>query len=68
MTDPIRWQATVHYRTDAGLVDVTHDISEIHELQGLVEDGPHWDTVDHIKIVRSQIALPGLTVEQAEKL
>lgn len=33
----VRWIATVHYRADAGLIDVQHDLTEINELQELVE-------------------------------
>jgi len=68
VTNP-RWAATVHYRADAGLVDVTHDLDEIEELHDLVERGPHWDTIDRIVIVRAVAGSPlTLTVEEAEKL
>lgn len=64
-----RWAATVHYRADAGLVDVAHDLDEIADLHNLVERGPHWDTIDHITIVRAVAGEPlTLTVEQAETL
>lgn len=63
-----RWVATVHYRMDAGLVDVQHDLIELEELQDLVERGPHWDTIDHINIVRADGADVALTVEAAEQL
>ena len=64
----IRWLATVHYCTDAGVVGVTHDLDEIGDIQELVEHGPHWDTIDHIEIVRSRKYVDGLTVEKAETL
>lgn len=64
----VRWIATVYYRTNSGLVDVQHDLEEIDELAGFVEDGPHWDTIDHIHIIRSDKQYAELTVEQAERL
>lgn len=68
VTNP-RWMATVHYRAEAGLIDVTHDIDEIADLHDLVERGPHWDTIDRISVVRAVVGAPlTLTVEEAEKL
>lgn len=63
-----RWIATVHYRTEAGLCDVTHDLLELHELHDLVERGPHWDAIDHIEIVRADGRERELTVEEAQEL
>jgi hypothetical protein len=67
-TRVVRWIATVHYRTDSGLVDVQHDMEELHELHDLIERGPHWDTIDHVHVVRSDRAFENLTVEGAERL
>lgn len=64
----VRWIATVFYRFNSGIVDVQHDLEEIEDLQDLVEKGPHWDTIDHIHIVRSDKAYAELTVEQAEEI
>lgn len=64
----MRWLATVFYATDVGLIDVQHDLDEIGDLHDLIERGPHWDTVDHIEIVRSNKIVAGLTVERAEAL
>lgn len=65
----IRWQATVHYRADNGIIDVAHDLAEIGDLHDLVERGPHWDTITEIKIVRvNHCSDQTLTIEQAEKL
>lgn len=63
-----RWIATVHYRTENGLVDVQHDMLEIDELQDLVERGPHWDTIERIDIVRADGADRALTIEEAGRL
>lgn len=65
----IRWQATVHYRTDSGLVDVEHRMSELHEIHDLVERGPHWDTIEKIEILRiNHNNSAALTIEQAGRL
>jgi hypothetical protein len=65
----IRWHATIVYRTDSGLNPVEHDLSELQEIQGLVERGPHWDTIDAIAILRvNHVTGEALTVEQAAKL
>ena len=64
----VRWTADVFYKTETGLVDVRHDLEELHELHDLVERGPHWDTIDHIHVVRSDLNYQNLTVEGAEEL
>ena len=64
-----RWQATVHYRTNAGITDVTHDLEEIGDLHELVEGGPHWDTIDRIEIIRvNHVTASDLTVEVARTI
>lgn len=70
MTPPyFRWKATIHYRTDSGLVDVAHDIEELEDLDELVERGPHFDTIAKIEILRvGHLEGSGLTIEKAEKL
>jgi hypothetical protein len=69
MTDPIRWIAIVYYRTDNGVVDVEHRLSEIDELHDVVERGPHWDCVVEIRITRAgHVTSENLTVEQAAQL
>ncbi|MEH6772887.1 MAG: hypothetical protein V7668_03085 [Cereibacter changlensis] len=62
-----RWLAPIFYRADAGLLDQPlHEITDLHDI---VEIGPHWETIDRIKILRlnHNTALE-LTVEQAAKL
>jgi hypothetical protein len=68
MTKIIRWNATVYYRSDMGLVDVIHDIEELEDLHQLVESGPDWNTIDKIEIVRIGNQTPNLTIEEAMKL
>jgi hypothetical protein len=60
-----RWQATINYRTDAGICDVDHAIDELSELEELVERGPDWNTIISIKIVLTDPSDVDLTVEQA---
>lgn len=62
-----RWTAIVHYLTDNGILDVTHDLMEISDLQARVERGPDWHTIDHIEIRFNPEAKPTTTVEQALK-
>lgn len=64
----VRWIATVHYRSDSSLVDVSHDLLELDELHALVERGPHWDTIDHIEVVRADGRDEALTIEGARRL
>jgi hypothetical protein len=44
-------------------------LAEIADLHGLIEAGPHWDTVERIVINRiNHNTSETLTVEEAEKL
>jgi hypothetical protein len=63
-----RWAATVYYRHATGLVDVTHDIDEISELEMLVENGPHFDCIERIEILYKLGSTAGLTIEGAAEL
>ena len=62
------WKAVVYYRTENGLVDITHDIAELGDLEALVERGPHWDAIDRIEITRTARSYETLTIEQAKEL
>src|SRR5262245_5939324 len=65
MTD-FRWLVTIDYRTDNGPVGVDHHIEEIAELSDLVEAGPHWDTIEGIRIrLNPRRRQFGGTVEQS---
>lgn len=70
MTDHKRWQVTMFYRTDNGVVDVHHEIEELVEIDALVERGPHWDTLERvvIQIHPERIMIADLTVEKALEL
>jgi hypothetical protein len=65
---PLRWHATVYYRTDQGMVEVEHDCEELEELHDLIERGPNWNTIDRIVVVLALQVYPGLTIEQSEQL
>ena len=63
-----RWVATAWYRTEAGLVDVEHQIDELEELQALIERGPDWHTLDRIEVRLGSNATPDLPIEAAAGL
>lgn len=64
-----RWHAIIAYRTELGSNPVEHKLSELSELHGLVERGPHWDTVESIYITRiNHNTADDLTVEKAATL
>ena len=48
-----RWHATVTYRTDAGPLDVPMLLREVWDLHDRIEQGPHWDTIEKIEILRA---------------
>ena len=48
----IRWQARIFRRHDGGINLETHHLSELSELDAIVERGPHWDTIVAIEIDR----------------
>lgn len=62
-----RWHAVVTYRTKNGPNPVEHDLAELADLHNLVERGPHWDTIEEIKITRITSEDPAMTVEEAER-
>lgn len=62
------WEVTITYRTETGPHEEVIKIDEIEEVDGLVECGPHWDTIESIVIKRVNADYPNLTVEAAEKL
>lgn len=62
-----RWEVRAWYRTDNGLVDVTHDIDELAELHEIIERGPSWLALDRIEIQYRGVP-QRLTIEEAAKL
>jgi hypothetical protein len=64
-----RWHAVVHYRADAGLIEVEMFLRELADLHHRVECGPHWDCIERIEIKRvNHVDSPTLTLEQARKM
>lgn len=63
-----RWKAVVTYRSENGPIDVLHYFDEIEDLAELIENGPHWDTIERCVIKLNQVLEPGLTIEAAELL
>jgi hypothetical protein len=66
----VRWHAAVHYRADAGMVDVHHDLIELEELHDLIERGPHWATIARIEVTYVGLGpdAPETTIETARTL
>lgn len=60
-----RWFVTVTYRTEAGPLEVEHDVDELYELHDLVERGPDWNTVEKIEIRLARVKYPNDTIEKA---
>lgn len=65
-----RWRAVLLYRSIASdFVDVEYFFEEIHELESLIERGPHWDTLIRCTITLNRHAEnANLTIEEAAQL
>lgn len=64
-----RWKAVCIYRTDEGTTQVEHRLEEVSELHGLIEAGPHWDTLISCTVTLARPAQdPTLTIERAAHL
>ena len=65
-----RWHAVVQYRTGYETpMNVEIYLEEIGDIHDHIERGPHWDTVEIVKIRRiNHIESPNLTLEQADEL
>ena len=65
-----RWHAVVQYRTGSETpMNVEIYLDEIGDIHDHIERGPHWDTVEAVKIMRiNHIESPNLTLEQAKEL
>lgn len=63
-----RWKARLFYRRTEGIEEEVCELEELDELADIVEAGPHWDTLQVIAIHRINPTLPGLTLEDAQKL
>ena len=65
--DP-RWSAVVSYKSDAGVVEVTHDLEELKGLHDLVEAGPSFQCIVNIVITYNNGGDAPITVEHAREL
>lgn len=63
-----RWQAVLVYRTNNGPIDVIHLFDEIEDLDGIIERGPHWDTLIRCTITRHHLVDGPITIEEAAEL
>ena len=60
-----RWRAVAWYRTDAGLIDIEHQIDELEELAEIVEQGPSFGALEKVEIFYNWGC--GKTIEQCTK-
>lgn len=63
-----RWQATIHYRTDSGVVPVSVRFEKLFELHDIVEHGYNWDCIVKIEVVLIEPTEAWLTVEESLQL
>ena len=65
-----RWHAVVQYRTRSNTpMSVEIYLDEIGDIHDHIEHGPHWDTVEIVKITHiNHTDSANLTVEQAAEL
>ena len=61
-----RWLAIIAYRSDDGIVEFSHEIEELEDIQNIVELGPHWDAVAKIEITRLRNARRTFTLSEGE--
>lgn len=69
MSEHFRWIAVVTYRAEAGPIEVDHHFEELEELQGIIERGPDWNTIETIviRLNPNRTSYPGDTIEAAER-
>lgn len=66
---PLRWQASIAYRTANGPVYKMASFEELSELEDIIERGPHWDSIIRVIVTLNRAAQDrNLTVEEAEQL
>lgn len=67
--NPRRWQAKIIYRSERGPIDVVHTFEEIEDLHGIIERGPHWDTLISCTVALNfpEEDARSLTIEEAER-
>lgn len=61
----MRWKVNIHYRHDDGIRPCSFMLEELDDLAEIVEDGPHFATIDKIEILYRLSNSP-MTVEQSE--
>lgn len=64
----LRWKVVATYRSEAGPIDVTHEVEELFEVHNLIERGPDWNALASIRITLATPACPGMTLEEAAKV
>ena len=67
--EPLRWNAEIEYRTDAGGELRTVQFEELSELDQVIESGPHWDCIVRCVVTLNRPAeCKDLTLEAALRL
>lgn len=61
-----RWRAVFVYHSKAGLISVEHFFEEIGELHDLIERGPNFYAIDHIRIEHTGEATTIAALEELE--
>lgn len=56
------WKMVVTYRTEAGDLDVEHEIEEIEDAHDIVERGPNWNAIVEIRITLARPSEAGLVL------
>ena len=64
MKAELRWNVTITYRTERGLMDVDHAVMELGEIETLVERGPSFEAIERIVAVYA-FGTTTKTIEQA---
>lgn len=61
-----RWKAVATYNSEAGPVDIEHDIEELDEIADLIERGPDWNSLIDIRITLANRLYDCTVEEQAD--
>ena len=63
-----RWRVELCYRFEGGVKRGVIYIEELEELQGIIEKGPHFDTIVSLTITVADPSIADLTVEGSLEL
>jgi hypothetical protein len=63
-----RWRAIITHRTEHGTTTIERLLEELVDLDRVVEQGPHWDTIVKMEVFRFDPLYDNLTIEGAQKI